>query len=312
MLTSGQFIKEFQELYFNLPQVSHWTRASVNCDYGDICVVSKDSYMCFVSSNMENCFYCGDSRKDRFCADLTFCENCELCYECVDSETCYNSDYLQDCKNCTDCGFCNYCTGCKNCFLCTNLTRKNFHILNREYSKEEYFEEVERLKTQGFDGLWGMFEKIQSREPRVFMHQRDNVNCFGDYLYHSKNCYYCFDSYLCEDSFYIFNANLERGTKDSMDCGPVANTFERCYDVAFSGFLFDCHHIYWCDWLYDCDFCTNVWESNHCFGCNYLKNKEYMILNKKVSKEEYKVTAKRLKKELYEMGVRDLYGLLND
>lgn len=310
MLDAKEFIKQYRKLYFELPQVSHWTRASVNCDYGDICVVSKDSYMCFTCSNMENCFNCHDSRIDRFCADLTFCENCELCYESVDCETCYNSDYLQDCKDCTDCQFCNYCIGCKNCFLCADLTRKNYCIMNKEYGAIEYFKKVRELKAQGVLNMWKKFTEVQEKEPKVFMHQTDNVNCFGDYLHHSKNCYFCFDSYLCEDSYYIFNANLERGTKDSLDCGPVANTFERCFDCAYAGYLFDCHHIYWGDWLYDCDWCTNLWESNHCFGCNYMKNKEYQILDKPVSKDEYVEITKRLNKELYKMGVIDLYGLL--
>ena len=125
------------------------------------------------------------------------------------------------------------------------------------------------------------FEKVQLKTPRVFVHQVDNENSYGDYLYHNKNCFWCFDSYLCEDSMYIFNANLERGTKDCLDCGPIANTFERCYDIAFCGYMFDCDHMYWCDYMNNCQWCINAWDSNHCFGCVYTKNKEYLILNKK-------------------------------
>ena len=110
---------------------------------------------------------------------------------------------------------------------------------------------------------------------------------------------------------YIFNANLERGTKDCLDCGPIANTFERCYDIAFCGYMFDCDHMYWCDYMNNCQWCINAWDSNHCFGCVYTKNKEYLILNKKVSPEEYEKTTKALNKELAKLGVIDLYGLVN-
>ncbi|MBI5412842.1 hypothetical protein HZA42_00660 [Candidatus Peregrinibacteria bacterium] len=304
-----EFIKEFQRLYKTSPQISHWTRQTENCDYGDIIVVSRNSYLCFWSSNLENCFYCYESRKNRFCADCTFCEECELCYESIDCTRCYGGNYLQNCKQCTDCSFCYYCIGCTDCFGCAGLRRKSYCIFNKQYTKEEYFKEVERLKALPIEKNLKRFEEVQLQTPRVFMHQVDNENCFGDYLLHSKNCYWCFDSYLCEDSMYIFNANLERGTKDCLDCGPIANTFERCYDIAFCGYMFDCTNCYWCDYLHNSSWCNNVWDSNHCFGCVYTKNKEY--LNKPISKEEYEKTTQRINKELAELGVTDLYGLVN-
>jgi len=297
------FVKEFRELYFKSPQISHWTRASGNCDYGDIIVVSKDSYMCFVSSNMDNCLYCHDSRKDNYCADLTFCEECEICYECIDCAKCYNSNYLQDCKNCVDCEYGNYLIGCSDCFGCSGLRRKKFHIFNEKYSEKEYRKKVEELKKGPQEVIWEEFEKVQKKTPRVYMHQDDNEDSFGDYLYHSKNCYWCFDSYLCEDSMYIFNANLERGCKDSMDCGPVANTFERCYDCAYNGYLFDCNHVYWTDWLHDCNWCSHIWHCHHMFGCVYQNHKEYMILNKSVPKGEYDQKTRAINKELARRGL---------
>lgn len=310
-MDASTFIKEFQKLYTASPQISHWTRASENCDYGDIIVVSKNSYMCFWSSNLEGCFYCYESRKNRFCTDCTFCEDCELCYECIDCVRCYNSNFLQDCKQCTDCWFCYHCIGSSDCFGCAGLQRKQYYIFNKQYSKEDYFKKIAELKKLPTEEIERQFMEVKLKTPCVFMHQMDNENCFGDYLLHSKNCYWCFDSYLCEDSMYIFNANLERGTKNCMDCGPVANTLERCYDIAFCGYLFDCNHCYWCDWLHNCEWCINVWEMNHCYGCVYLKHKEYLFLNKPISKAEYEKVTTRIDKELYSLGVRDLHGLVN-
>lgn len=305
------FIKEFQRLYVSNPQISHWTRQTENCDYGDIVVVSRNCYLCFWSSNLENCYYCYESRKSRFCTDCTFCENCELCYQCLDCINCYNGDFLQDCKQCTDCSYCYFCIGCNNCFGCINLQRKEFYIFNEPYSKEDYFEKLDEIKKWSLQKIQEKFQEVQLKQPRVFMHQTDNENCFGDYLLHSKKCYWCFDSYLCEDSMYIFNANLERGTKDSMDCGPIANTLERCYDCAFVGYLFDCNHIYWCDYLHDCEWCINVWDSNHCYGCVYVKNKEYLFLNKSISKREYEKITERMDQELAKLGVVNLHKLVN-
>lgn len=306
-----EFIKKFQKLYITTPQISHWTRQTENCDYGDIIVVSRNSYMCFWSSNMEGCFYCHESRKDNFCVDLFMCEECELCYECTDCSRCYNSNYLQDCKQCTDCSWSYHCIGCTNCFGCAGLRRKEYYIFNKQYSREEYFKKIEELKQLPQKEIQKQFEELQLKTPRVFMHQTDNENCFGDYLHHSKNCYWCFDSFLCEDSMYIFNSNLERGTKNSLDSGPVANTIERSYDIAFCGYIFDCKHIYWCDWLHDCSWCSHVWSSNHMYGCTYIKSKEYYFLNEPISKSEFGALTEHLDKELYALGIRDFYGLIN-
>lgn len=306
------FIKKFRQLYQESPQISHWNRQSENCEYGDIIVVSKNSYLCFWSSNLENCFYCHESRRNQFCGDCTFCEDCELCYESIDSVKCYNSNFLQDCKQCVDCSYCYYCIGCNDCFGCAGLRRKKFHIFNKPYSEKDYREKMEEIKKNPREEIWQKFAEVQKETPRVYMHQMDNENSFGDYLLHSKNCYWCFDSYLCEDSMYIFNANLERGTKNCVDCGPIANTFERCYDIAFAGYLFDCNHIYWCDYLHNCEWCINCWDLNHCFGCTYIKNKKYLFLNQPVSQEEYGKLTSRINKELQKMKIMDLYALVNE
>lgn len=310
-MDAAGFIKEFQRLYHETPQISHWTRQSENCDYGDIIVVSRNSYLCFWSSNLENCFYCYESRKNRFCADCAFCEDCELCYECIDCMNCYNGNFLQDCKQCRDSSYCYYCIGCNDCFGCAGLRRKQFYIFNEPYSEEKYRQKMAEIKSWPIEKIEQRFREVQMKTPRVFMHQTDNENSFGDYLYHSKNCYWCFDSYLCEDSLYIFNANLERGMKNCMDCGPVGNTFERCYDMAFCGYMFDCAHCYWCDYCHNCQWINNVWDSNHCYGCVYVKNKEYLFLNKPVSKTEYEKLTGQMNRDLAKLGVIDLYGLIH-
>ena len=306
------FIKSFQKLYLeDTPQISHWTRASENCDYGDIIVVSHDCYLCFWSANLEKCFYCFDCRKSQFSADLMFCEKCELCYESLDCVNCYNCDYCQDCQNSTDCQYCYYCIGCNDCFGCAGLKRQKHHIFNQKYSAAEYKKKLAEIKTWPPEKIQAEYQKAQQATPRVYMHQMDNENSFGDYLYHSKNCYWCFDSYLCEDSLYIYNNNLERGSKDCIDCGPIANTLEQCYDCAYMGYLFDCQHIYWCDYLNHCHWCINCWDCNHCFGSIYQKNKEYRILNEQYKPPAYEKKTKEITDYLKNKGIKDLYGLIH-
>jgi hypothetical protein len=66
----------------------------------------------------------------------------ENAYECV---TCGEGAYnLKYCFNCwaesSDLEYCGYCVGSSNCFGCVGLSRKQYCIFNKQYTKEEYFE----------------------------------------------------------------------------------------------------------------------------------------------------------------------------
>jgi len=305
------FIEDFQKLYWSTPQDQNWTRQSENCDYGDIIVVSKNCFLCFNSANLENCLYCHSSKKSYDCNGMMFCTQCNMCYECIDSIRLNNCDYCQNSEGLSDCDYCIDCKSLNNCFGCVGLYHKKYHIFNKEYEKEDYFKKLKEIKAWPEEKIEAEIEKLNLEWPHVYMHQNHTVNSFGDYVFQCKNCYFAFDAIECEDSFYVTDIVLERGTKDSCDCGPICNTAENCYGCCFCGYINNCNHIYWCDYLADCEWCTNVWDSKHCFGCVYTKNKEYHILNKPYSKEEYEKKVKEYKKELTEKGILDLYGLIN-
>ena len=249
------------------PQCGSWTRNSENCDYGDIVTLSKDCYMCFNCGNSRDLYYCEDSRDLKNCTDCAFCEGCELCYECTDCNNCYNSDFCQDCSNCRDIHFSYDLRRCNNCFGCSTLRDKQFRIFNEQYSKQEYEEKIK----QKF--VWQKLEELKLKTPRMYVHEHDTTECTGDYIYHSKNCHMCFDTRHSEDSGYIYQANLDTGTKDCFDCGPIATSMELCYDCAYPDYCFECKHLYWCSRLKNCEWCCNCIEGNYLFGCHYLKNK---------------------------------------
>jgi len=50
-------------------------------------------------------------------------------------------------KTCTDCEFIFNSKNCNNCFMCFGLQNKNYCILNKQYTKEEYFEILDEIKT---------------------------------------------------------------------------------------------------------------------------------------------------------------------
>ena len=54
--------------------------------------------------------------------------------------------------------YCIDCYNCENCFGCVGLNRKKFHLLNKEYSEEEYWKLVDELKCKMLErGEYGNF-----------------------------------------------------------------------------------------------------------------------------------------------------------
>ena len=146
----------------------------------------------------------------------------------------------------------------------------------------------------------------------MYIHQHDTANCTGDYIYHSKNCYQCFDTRHTEDSGYIYQANLDTGTRDCWDCGPIPTSMDLCYDTVYVDYCFECRHLYWTSRLKNCEWCCNCMDSENLFGCHYLKNKQkkFYIVNKEVEESYYREKTKEIDKELKEMGIYTLYDLL--
>jgi hypothetical protein len=272
--------------------------------------------MCFNSGNCRDTYYSEDSRQLTNCVDCAFCESCELCYECTDCNNCYDCNYCQDCVNCEKVHFSYDLRRCKRCIGCVGLRDKEHYIFNEKHSEKEYEKALEILDVPDPEIIKIIdrkLEELKRKIPRMFVHQFDTQNCTGDYIYHSKNCYRCFDTRHTEDSGYIYQANLDIGAKDSWDCGPIPTGMDLCYGIAYSHYLFNCKHLYWCGNLKDCLYSANCFESKNLFGCHYLKNKEdgYYILNQKVDEDFYKKTTGEIIHLLKEKNIYTLHDLIN-
>ncbi len=66
----------------------------------------------------------------------------ENAYECVTcGEGVYNLKYCFNCfPDSRDLEYCGYCEGSTDCFGCVGLSKKKYCILNKQYTKEKYFE----------------------------------------------------------------------------------------------------------------------------------------------------------------------------
>ncbi|MFA5844326.1 MAG: hypothetical protein WC971_05780 [Coriobacteriia bacterium] len=70
------------------------------------------------------------------------CYNVEACRGC---NFVYNSRACLHCHNCDSCIECIQCVDCKDCTHCAGLNGARYNILNREYTKEEYYKHLENL-----------------------------------------------------------------------------------------------------------------------------------------------------------------------
>ena len=114
------------------------------------CIKSWDSSYCYDSAELKDCF---DTYEAGF--------NCELQYE---SHACNRGQSLIACSISYDVNNCSYCEMChnsSNLFGCIGLRHKQYCILNKQYTKEEY----ESLMPQIIEhmrktGEWGEFFPI--------------------------------------------------------------------------------------------------------------------------------------------------------
>ena len=119
--------------------------------YHGLRVVNSTGERIYNSKNIKNCYYVQSGENLRFCQDMwpkasnsydysVWGDGAENVYECMTcGQGCYN---LKFCFNCWEevqnLEYCAYCIGSKNCFGCAGLYKKEYCILNKQYSKEEY------------------------------------------------------------------------------------------------------------------------------------------------------------------------------
>lgn len=135
---------------------------------GDHLYNSKNSYYCFDSKDLEDCMYCAKlSLGVKSSMDYNSWGNkSELMYQCVAcGDNNYNCKFCVTCQvNMHNCDYCYECFSCQDCFGCVGLKKKQYCILNKQYSKEEYFELkakiIEHMKKPTIkfsQGEWGEF-----------------------------------------------------------------------------------------------------------------------------------------------------------
>jgi hypothetical protein len=134
-VTKEEFLSELEALALAHREAG----TNAGCVECTDCVACVDCVFCSSSSR------CYRSRYSSGCSDSSFLTHCHACR---------NSHSLVNCQQCDHCGdsnylaHCSYCFECDYCFGCVGLVKKDFHILNRKYSRSEYFATVAKLRLE--------------------------------------------------------------------------------------------------------------------------------------------------------------------
>ena len=114
-------------------------KANTGCYACERCEGCQDCTFCVGSKNCSRCTYCRDCDDTRDSSHCIRAKQCLQCQHCVDCERCVRSAYLTKSIGCSDCTY---------CFGCVGLAKKDFHILNVPYPRDEWFKIVKQLEKE--------------------------------------------------------------------------------------------------------------------------------------------------------------------
>ncbi|MBI2463916.1 hypothetical protein HYV57_03085 [Candidatus Peregrinibacteria bacterium] len=301
---SRPFFEQFRELQLAVPRLALMNQQGENSEYIHHSCKNKNCFMSSVTFGGEDIYYSDwiiDHCRD--CVDCSYLlEGCELCYETYYAWGSYQAFFCDFVKRCTNVWFCYDCIQCQNCFMCWNLRNREYCVRNKQYSKENYEKYIAGIFPFSADKIQEFRkEYIKAKEylaAHAGVYELQCTDSYGDLMFHSKNCFYCFDSIRMEDCRYCYD-NID--LKDSLDN----------YHVGWAELMYECHAI---SNGYNCLFCHFTYDNrsavysdctqncNHVFGCVGLNRKSYCILNKQYSKEAYEELVPRIIEHMIRTG----------
>lgn len=285
--SSRPFLEQVAELQSRVPHPHQVGLNNVSCEWSDDVWESRNCYLSKSLFQCENISYgyrlidCKDS------FDITYSFGLEKCYDCAHCFNSYNVRYAFDARDCADSQFLYYCRNVRNSFMCWNLRNKEYHILNRPYTKEAYAEKLKEFATDSYRGVQKLRDEFLRRIAAEALHRQDfqtnTVNSFGNFLTDSKNCFDCYFSDECENSRHLFRGVGDKEVINSVGAGFI----EKCAYLSGGAHLYNTAfalHCSQCRFSRYLEFCERC---EYCFGSIGLHDKKYCVLNMQYTKEEY-------------------------
>ncbi len=305
---SRPFFDQLKELTEKVPKSATYSSVqmgpNINSEYANFAGGNKDGYLIFNSGpGNENCAYSRGIIKARDVFDFYYGDSIENIYEGINVHKSNGIIWGQNVTDSIDSQFVLNCSNCQNCFGCVNLRHKSYHFFNEPLSREEWLARVGEIS--------GSYLKIEEMKKKFsefslkFPHRSNNnlktTNCTGDYLFESKNCHNCFEVSFCEDMHNVFSVKL---AKDCADMIGHCRNSELLYNgVGVGAGSTRVISSWWVESSQDIEYSFAIRQSANCFGCDGIKNGNFVILNKRYEKDEYYKIKNKIVEELREKGV---------
>jgi len=278
---SRSFFEQVDELQKEVPfqnLIGSLSNIENNAVYTNNTADIHNSYMVSESDFVEDCYYGRLLKNSEHLYDCFACSNSKYCYECTESDDLYKCQYVSRSSNCSESMYLENCMNCSYCYGCINLENKKYYILNKEYSREEYFQKIQEVSPEEI-------EELCKRERKEKIDIIGSENCSGSMIRNSKNCHDSHRVLECQDCRYCDEINYSEDLMDISSYGSKSFLmYEGQWVWRYSHNVLFCSTIgRWENLLY----CIDTKKSQDCFGCVNMKFSRYCILNKEYSKEEY-------------------------
>jgi len=150
----------FDQWKLKLPNSYTHIDHSEDCS-GDYIEYARNCHNCFDvlmgAEDMRHCQFCGWKGKDMMDCSMSGKES-ELLYQMLATSSAHRCAFVNFCRDCSDIYYSEMVSSSHNCFGCVGLKRKDYCILNKQYSKEEYEKLMPRIiEHMRSTGEWGEF-----------------------------------------------------------------------------------------------------------------------------------------------------------
>ncbi len=308
------FFEQFHELLKELPIYNFNVIRMINSPYAFNATGLKNCYLLVNSSFSEDSMYGNGVDHSKDCVDNSHVISSERCHESFWLTNCYQCHFSTMSSDSRNLWFSRDCVGCSDCFGCANLRKSSYCIFNKQYSKEEYDEEIRKMKLhtkEGLDRARKVARDFWNTQPTKYHQGLKNLNSTGSYVTNCKNVR---DSYLVRESENMrYSQYLQvPSSKESYDVTVWGSNIELCYETIETGD--DSYHnkFCWNCWpaCRNCEYSTHLFSCSDCFGCSGLKKKQYCIFNKQYTKEEYEELVPKIRRHMEEMPYVNSRGIV--
>jgi len=301
---SRPFFEQFHELMNVAPVIAIMNDdsiASVNSGYTYDWFYSKNCYGDVCGWYSENVLYSYHIEYGKDIIDSMHIRESELIYECSICFKVSKCAYCVNCRECQECYISYDLQGCLNCTMCVGLRNKQYCILNKQYTKEEYFKKLKELNLADRVSLEkhiAEFKEFILKNPRRYAYVLKSVNSTGNFIINCKNAKQTYFGEGIENS--VSNI-IVSDVKEVHDCNMTGQA-ELCYNCnvadhgymnSFNSFCFKSRYV---------EYSHLSPLAEKCFGSASLKKGSYSILNKKYSKEDYEELRTKIIEHMHKGG----------